>query len=748
MAYSNGVFYVNLDSGNDGARTALTTCIASNPSGTVTRINKVGHGLVTGAVVDLTLFSAWLNDAWKITKVDNDNFDLDGAVWQTTADNNGTVTPRGGSSWTDAWLTFTNGSTTSRVSSGDEVRVAKTPDPVSIGTATWTNVSETITLSSSRTLLIDNCETAWTASNGSTSNTSTTRIEGSASIQVTKASYLTGTLYAYKTISLTDFSAYDSITFFVRAATSNTVDNNWNLCLCSDVSGSVIVDSFPLVFPQSTGLSAGSSGIYLTLSKSGGGNLGSSINSIALYSHTVAPTANALIGFDNISACNLQDLSLTSLISKTNSPTYDQEGWWSIRSISGSIVRLSSGGYHGTTTAGRGYYGTTESITSYIRHSSFRRKPSGSAGYSTVNHILATTGVSFIGGWNTSSNNRDGMTYLDMCLSTGQGLTVTGPNNSISFFGIFGAYSGICINSSAVYDTNINNCNFSQCRSAGGFEDTSYLNQLVKFENCTVIQSGGGVGRSDNVEDNRLVNIKNCKFVSLDNNLSRNAVSLSYGSSLYNSFFANNAGFDVYINTQNSNFPNISNCTFASTSSQNVKIEIGQAFYRNCIFSSSTEFTAISSRYNYRHNSQNHDLSGYDYIFTDGGTINSELTDRTGSVGKMWRLVLTDSTRMSFYPLNLTVGHFAVNSGSLVTVSAWMKKSHATNCNGRLLIRGYQIDGLDNDLTGTLANNTNWQQLSLNFTPTKNGVFTVEALAEYVAGNANVYIDQVTVTQA
>jgi len=81
MAYTNAIFYINLVSGSDTARTALTSCTASNPSGSVTRINKTGHGLVTGAVVDLTLFTAWLNDAWKITVVDANNFDLDGAVW-------------------------------------------------------------------------------------------------------------------------------------------------------------------------------------------------------------------------------------------------------------------------------------------------------------------------------------------------------------------------------------------------------------------------------------------------------------------------------------------------------------------------------------------------------------------------------------------------------------------------------------------------------------------------------------------
>jgi hypothetical protein len=140
MAYSNAIFYLDPDLGNDAARTALTTVTVSNPSGTITRCNKTAHGLVTGAIVDLTLFTAWLNGAWKITVVDADNFDLDGAVWQTTADNNGTVTPRGGSSMADAWKTVVSGVTAARHADGDTIRIKASPDPTSMGqNATWTD---------------------------------------------------------------------------------------------------------------------------------------------------------------------------------------------------------------------------------------------------------------------------------------------------------------------------------------------------------------------------------------------------------------------------------------------------------------------------------------------------------------------------------------------------------------------------------------------------------------------------------
>lgn len=140
MAYSNAIYYINLYGGNDAARPNITNCFASNPSGTITRITSSNlHGLLTGAIVTLSSFSAWLNAAWRITVVDENSFDLNGAVWQTTADITGNTTPHGGSSWADAWSTITVGATATRIQAGDIIRISKSPAPISIGNAKWSN---------------------------------------------------------------------------------------------------------------------------------------------------------------------------------------------------------------------------------------------------------------------------------------------------------------------------------------------------------------------------------------------------------------------------------------------------------------------------------------------------------------------------------------------------------------------------------------------------------------------------------
>ncbi|WP_176519062.1 hypothetical protein, partial [Priestia megaterium] len=173
--------------------------------GSVTRINKTAHGLVTGAVVDLTLFTAWLNSAWKITVVDADNFDLDDAVWQSTADASGTATPRGGSSKADAWLSQTSGATAARIQPGDTIRIKASIDETLVGTCSWTQNSPTVTLPGAVTATIDNCDVAWTASaNVTASASTTTEKEGTGSASLVIASGFTTGKVAYRATGTLD----------------------------------------------------------------------------------------------------------------------------------------------------------------------------------------------------------------------------------------------------------------------------------------------------------------------------------------------------------------------------------------------------------------------------------------------------------------------------------------------------------------------------------------------------------------
>ena len=414
MAYTNAVFHLDYENGSDAARSLPggSTVSVSNPSGTITRVTKNGHGLVTGAVVTLTNFSSWLNGTWKITKNDDNTFDLDGAVWQSTADPNGDCVPFGGMNWTDAWKTISNGATAARIAPGDTIKIAKSSDPVSIGNATWNERSKTVTLATAQTKAVDNCETAWTNANSSTvtrQGVATDAKEGSYCMQITApASPATGTKYAYYNIADDNYSSYQKLSLWLKNEVALSA-GNWKICLCSDDTGDTIVDTFEIPAIPSTG-----QWVVFNIAKTGGGNLGSDIKSVALYSGTAAPTASKYVRIDNLVACTTDGLNLTSLISKNTLAKDGTEAWYGIQSINGTTILLDN--YTNTkANEGRGYEGSTETVTTYKRETIKTSLASSSS--TTVQDIkdsgTAGSEIVFKGGYNTSTGNQDGETFFD-----------------------------------------------------------------------------------------------------------------------------------------------------------------------------------------------------------------------------------------------------------------------------------------------------------------------------------------------
>lgn len=744
MAYSSAIFYINLTSGSDAARTALTSCVASNPSGSTVRINKTGHGLVTGAIVDLTLFDTYLNDAWKITVVDADNFDLDTAVWSiATVDTNGTVTPRGGSSWTDGWRTITSGPTAARTQLGDTIRINKTDDPTSLGNGTWTNLSKTVTLATEPSLkIIDLCETAFTAANASTVGTDADRKQGTVSCTVNKgASTTTNTLYAYRAISpALNLSAYDAITLFYSSQTTSAIlAGNWKICLCSDPAGATPVDTFELpatVSGCSSASSPTSAGGFrpIVLTRTGGGALGSSIQSIAIYSSTVAPTAGTAggIAVDNILACVNGGLTLQSLISKNSSAFGGTEVWHTIQTISASTVTLDAYSY-AAATVGRGYYGASETVTTYYRNT-FAQGPYVSS-VSTANVINegGTTAfpITYSGGWNTASNTQDGETILDGVNSYGQGIYISNMSNLIferlSLVRFYDGYYVVGTSTDNIFTIpNLVGC------SNFGYYDTPGRN-IVNITNACANAGGILPGLSNKINVQKLEGniISGIQLTSINFN---NVVSASS--------ISNNGSYGVE-NTGACNNNKIIAGSISNNGTAAVRNVSGDMYLFNTTLGG-TEFAGATAGYDSRVFSTNHDLSGYAYIYTDGGIIDQIATTFTGGSGAEWRLSVNNTTRDSYYPLKLPVAQYAVASGSLLIVSASMKKSHATDVRGKLVIPGGQLLGVPNDVVATLADNTNEQGLTVSCTPTMSGVLGVEVWAEYVNNTGTVSVDTVT----
>jgi len=140
-------------------------------------------------------------------------------------------------------------------------------------------------------------------------------------------------------------------------------------------------------------------------------------------------------------------------------------------------------------------------------------------------------------------------------------------------------------------------------------------------------------------------------------------------------------------------------------------------------------------------------IGGYSQIWADGGNIISQDATAGGS-GKEWKFNITSSNRSSIYPLKLEVAQIAVVANKQVTVKLYFKKS-GTGIAGKLCLPGGQIAGVDDDVSQTCPDNTDRNQVQIQFTPTEAGVVSVEAWAWYVSSTSDyLIIDDIDISQA
>ena len=143
------------------------------------------------------------------------------------------------------------------------------------------------------------------------------------------------------------------------------------------------------------------------------------------------------------------------------------------------------------------------------------------------------------------------------------------------------------------------------------------------------------------------------------------------------------------------------------------------------------------------------DMGGQSYIYTDNGNIVSQ-NATAGGTGREWKFSPTNAIRNSGYPLWLPMARFAVASSGQVTITAYFKKS-GTGVAGALRCRYGQVAWSDaaQDIVVNCPNDTNRNQVTLQFTPTEAGVVEVEALAWYVSSTTDtVIVDDIAISQA
>ena len=704
-----------------------TKAIVSSTNASPIQVTVTSHGYATGDVVQITghTVNSAANGVWIVTNTGANTFTLDGST------GNGV----GGAS----------------------------------GTAANIN-AKTIKLASALTTTVNNTETAWTAANSyTTSLTSTQQKQGNSALQVNAPASPTNNKAVYFTLPSTlDLSAYNSLTFWIRAQTGVIVNGSWSVRLCSDTIGATTVDTFTIPAVGTTGV-----WIPVTIAKSGGGSLGSAIASIAIYGST-SVTASSIILADNFSACNAASLNLNSVLSPVSSNT-DVNDNYTIQSIDGTLVLIDNG-INDIATVGRGYYSSTASagsITTYLRNPITPLTVSNTnlAGTLLCNSTSTGTAVAYInviGGWNTGSTTVDSITVVNLnntagiasrsfCAWEGFGL-VRGNNNNYNLQNVHGP------------------ANFTGCFSTGSSSAPGFL---LSGQNLSTISNPGNILITNCCSNNHgltgfaLGGIPTTVIGCVGkNNQSNSGANLGGGlnaagvSNFIDCEADNNFGAGFFIQGSSPTYTNCkarSNGNFNSTTGS--AIEATQAstawFYNlttsgnnNRVFSSVTSPTAFYF-FNLNHSEaslstntfatnpgyvyqQNTNGSSVAAINSVGTSITQDISTINGTAPFSWKTSFTNACRNSQFPTQFLLASVYLTANVTVTISVWSKKDNTTGVVNQLVIPAYQINGITTDQIATGTATVSFEQLSLTITPTASGVVNVYGRS-YLTGATTSY---------
>ena len=640
-----------------------------------------------------------------------------------------------GTTFANRWKTITSGATAARIAPGDIIRVMASPDPTSLGqNATWTNGSDTVTLTSAVTANIDDGEAAWTAASNVTCTTSTTvyRENTRSSNNAIAAAHTTGKA-AHKSFTSTNFSGYQQISFWIRSSVALNA-NDYELRLCSDSSGNTAVDTF-----QIPALPAN---VWVPLTINKGSALGSAIQSVALY--VAVDKGACTINLDNIIACkaasSADSLTLTSLIGKNSG----DDPWCAINSINGTTVKLGTGWTSTASLSGYTckYFGTTEGVTTY------KREPIAvNTGSTSIMQVQDSgtdgTPIEFQFGYDrTNMSSQSGVTWVHSQYASLPALDL----NSKSWLKINRFY-GVARNAEAIY-TNTSGggaevCEFGAAASNYAFRAERTGDRVSDGRYSVGCLIAARLNSSGGNEQNTYVRLAKAWGANSSSGW-YGFYHVSQGPSEIRADECRNFQYGVYANANTA--LRVVGCTFGDMGTGDVFVSPNaRADLLNCKLESATEFT-----YNGIARSQRHDQSADNhYIHWRGdGTIRSATDQRHTASDISWKFAPTGTTRVSsFEPMSLPVARVACAASAQVTIKLWFRRSN-TGLSMRLRVPGGQVPGVANDVTTNMsAAADTWEELTVQFTPTEAGV--VEVLAEVWGGTTySGWVDDLTVTQA
>jgi hypothetical protein len=673
-----------------------TKTLTAATNATPIAITITGHGYSTGDTVVVTGVggNTAANGTWEITVTDANTFTLDGSAGNGNRTSGGTARLRN--------------NTRVMLASPVTQNIASTGP----GRADWTTgASVTATLS-----------------------TTTKQHRDSDSIAIA-AGFTTG-LAAYWPTGTIDLSGYQQVSFWIRQTTGTIgAAGAVDLRLCSDAAGVTAVNTISIPNLAVTGR-------WMPVTVDLATNLGSSIQSIALYVNTDNGAQTFLL--NNIIACKASSaadsLTLTSLIGKNTTG----ETFWGIQSINGTRVMLDADTNATPTSATlRGYYGTSETVTTWKRET-IKLGPAASS--TTALQTIQESGtdgspITYSGGWDrTAMSTQNLETWLDGVNGHGRGI--------------------VNLNRSFISLDKLAAVRFDQAYSLSNQTNIGITLDMVAANNCSTAPiSFGDIGiiRVNNIAANNGAPFLSTRLALIEigaaDSNSGGVSSLSLGGSTTVKCAFRNGGAYAIALDYNPVGALFNNCAFDGNASGSVGLtatDTQQGFlrFKNCLFSDATEIAFSSNGTDTLIFSHDHDqTAGNHKIFMSGALISSATDQRHTASGISWKLQPTSANRSSAWPVTLSLAKVACAANSLVTIKAWMRRTN-TGLTMRLVCKGGQIAGVTSDVVSAMtAAADTWAEQTITFTPTEVGV--VEITAEAYGGTTfSGWVDDMTISQA
>lgn len=649
---------------------------------------------------------------------------------------------------------------------GDTIRVGKSPDPVSLGNADWTNNSSTLTLASAVTQTVTQCDTIWpnagsgsglvmSLDSGEGRDSSCTKIAIGSTISVSSPTAPPLPYFQFS-VSPVDFSANQYLMLWIKTdvpLTANILTVNLSPNTDGSSGDAFLID---IALPAN---------LWVPIVLDNGGPMINNAKSVGLRGSILNAGVQTPrnIWIDGIVAA--PDLSLTynSLIGKNIAG----ETWYNIRYIDDTTVKLDQGPTVTLSSLLPQYFGTTETIETFTRET-ITPALNGIAVYQSINFSGSISSlITISGGWDAAMTTQDGETWIDGRDSNGYGLSISGSHIKLEKFytrrwdynyyftgdnlqgtldaGASGSYniylggnatldgingcigggnSNLYTNADAAYIGYVQHCNGATngITQAGQHCLISGEVDLRGTQASTWNTGGGRLGEVDvsygsqGIQFNGNTSKITCDSYTADT-MATHATTLQGATvELYNFTSTNLSGSNhIGINTNGGEVNHLF---------QNTNIGAGTLF-------SSGLNQNTDAKLHFQKQGGDPDVN---ITYYPGGTVETDISDRHVADGYAYKTTITANYRTKPYPIKFSSVQFAVLAGQNIEFKQWAKKSHASNISARLIIYGGRLSGISSDVQADI-NTTSWTEFTLSVSPTEDGV--VEVFLETWSNNGS-----------